>query len=127
MNDIRTGNLTYLVILIPLLYAKVLFIIFRLSFSSNRDSNDSWGSRGSNWSDRRGGGGRDEERGPPRSNNDRWQMPRENDWTTPLARDESEEVELFGTGNTGINFNKYEDIPVDATGKDVPNHIDSVS
>ena len=36
-------------------------------------------------------------------------------------------MELFGTGNTGINFNKYEDIPVEATGEDIPSHIDSVS
>ena len=35
--------------------------------------------------------------------------------------------ELFGTGNTGINFDKYEDIPVDATGEDAPNHVETVS
>uniref|UniRef100_A0A1B6FKZ8 RNA helicase n=1 Tax=Cuerna arida TaxID=1464854 RepID=A0A1B6FKZ8_9HEMI len=94
-----------------------------------RDSADSWSSRGSNWGDRRGdrGGNRDDERGGPIRNNDRWQSPRENDWTIPLAKDERLEIELFGTGNTGINFNKYEDIPVDATGEDVPNHIDSFS
>ena len=34
--------------------------------------------------------------------------------------------ELFGTGNTGINFDKYEDIPVDSSGEDVPTHIDNV-
>ncbi|CDW56616.1 atp dependent rna helicase pl10; atp dependent rn a helicase ddx3x; atp dependent rna helicase an3 [Trichuris trichiura] len=28
--------------------------------------------------------------------------------------------ELFGTGSTGINFDKYEEIPVEATGQDVP-------
>lgn len=32
---------------------------------------------------------------------------------------------MFGTGNTGINFNKYEDIPVEATGHSVPAHINS--
>lgn len=47
------------------------------------------------------------------------------DWTIPLPRDERVERELFGTGNTGINFNKYEDIPVEATGEDVPSHINS--
>ena len=35
--------------------------------------------------------------------------------------------ELFGTGNTGINFDKYEDIPVDATGEEAPQHIETVS
>ena len=47
------------------------------------------------------------------------------DYTIPLPRDERVEQELFGTDNTGINFNKYEDIPVEATGKDVPEHIAS--
>ena len=35
--------------------------------------------------------------------------------------------ELFGTDNTGINFDKYEDIPVDATGDSCPTHINEVS
>jgi hypothetical protein len=35
--------------------------------------------------------------------------------------------ELFGTGNTGINFDKYEDIPVEATGENAPKNIESVS
>jgi len=51
----------------------------------------------------------------------------ETDWTIPTARDERLEYELFGSGNTGINFNKYEDIPVEATGDNVPDHIISVS
>ena len=51
----------------------------------------------------------------------------ETDWTIPTARDERLEYELFGSGNTGINFNKYEDIPVEATGDNVPDHIVSVS
>lgn len=63
--------------------------------------------RGNNrWNDNRSGGG-----GNP------------NDWTVPNPRDERLELELFGTGNTGINFNKYEDIPVEATGDKVPPHI----
>lgn len=35
--------------------------------------------------------------------------------------------ELFGTGNTGINFDKYEDIPVEATGENSPKNIETVS
>ncbi|XP_050539576.1 putative ATP-dependent RNA helicase Pl10 isoform X4 [Daktulosphaira vitifoliae] len=47
------------------------------------------------------------------------------DWTKPLPPDERLEEELFGNRSTGINFNKYEDIPVEATGEDVPPHIDT--
>ncbi|KAG5681267.1 hypothetical protein PVAND_010718 [Polypedilum vanderplanki] len=47
------------------------------------------------------------------------------DYTVPLPRDERLEQELFGTANTGINFSKYEDIPVEATGHQVPDHITS--
>lgn len=49
------------------------------------------------------------------------------DWTKPLPRNERLELELFGTGHgpSGINFDRYEDIPVDATGNDVPKGIDS--
>ena len=35
--------------------------------------------------------------------------------------------ELFGSCNTGINFDKYEDIPVEATGYDCPQCISDVS
>ena len=34
--------------------------------------------------------------------------------------------ELFGGATSGINFDKYEDIPVEATGEDCPNHINEV-
>ncbi|XP_076686753.1 ATP-dependent RNA helicase bel isoform X2 [Andrena cerasifolii] len=47
------------------------------------------------------------------------------DWTIPTSRDERLEVDLFGTGLTGINFSKYEDIPVEATGDNIPPHITS--
>lgn len=47
------------------------------------------------------------------------------DYTKLLERNERVELELFGNANTGINFNKYEDIPVEATGSDVPPHITS--
>lgn len=86
---------------------------------------------------------------PPQPRNDRWKDPEprtdersnsrwpsddvrrtssrrdENDWTIPLPRDERQELELFGTGNTGINFSKYEDIPVEASGDGVPDFITS--
>jgi len=75
--------------------------------------------------------------------NDRWKEPQRNrapqdsrygnerwkggssdvDWTSPLPRDERLELEMFGTGNSGINFDKYEDIPVEATGNEVPPNI----
>lgn len=34
--------------------------------------------------------------------------------------------ELFSGGNTGINFEKYDDIPVEATGQNCPPHIETV-
>jgi len=34
--------------------------------------------------------------------------------------------ELFSGTNTGINFDKYEDIPVEATGNNCPAPIDKV-
>lgn len=34
--------------------------------------------------------------------------------------------ELFSGSNTGINFEKYDDIPVEATGSNCPPHIESV-
>ena len=34
--------------------------------------------------------------------------------------------ELFGVCGTGINFDKYEDIPVVASGEDAPPHIENV-
>jgi len=37
------------------------------------------------------------------------------------------EEELFGNNSTGINFKNYEDIPVEATGEDIPSHINTVS
>ncbi|XP_045598103.1 ATP-dependent RNA helicase DDX3X isoform X4 [Procambarus clarkii] len=69
--------------------------------------------------DRSSGGG---------SSNSRWQD-RGNDrddWCQPLPRNEVLEGELFANAtsgpvsNSGINFDKYDDIPVEATGDDVP-------
>lgn len=80
-----------------------------------------------------GGNNRWQERdgGQERAGNGRWNDNHRsgggnpNDWTIPTARDERIELELFGSGNTGINFSKYEDIPVEATGDKVPPHISS--
>ena len=49
------------------------------------------------------------------------------DLSAPLPRNERIEKQLFGNSHTGINFDKYEDIPVEATGNDVPTHIESFS
>lgn len=47
------------------------------------------------------------------------------DWTIPLPPNENLEKELFAGANSGINFDKYDDIPVEANGEDVPKHIDT--
>ena len=48
------------------------------------------------------------------------------DWTKPLPRNERMEEELFNSGHgpSGINFERYEDIPVEMTGTDCPRAID---
>ena len=47
------------------------------------------------------------------------------DWSKPLARNERTEQELFGSNSSeGINFETYDDIPVEATGSDVPSAIE---
>ena len=81
--------------------------------------------------------------GPPREGGDRGGYNRRDDgrggggggggmedWTKPLPRNDRLEAELFTVGHTapsGINFDRYEDIPVEATGSDVPNGIEDVS
>ncbi|XP_063733998.1 ATP-dependent RNA helicase DDX3X-like isoform X2 [Eleginops maclovinus] len=69
-----------------------------------------------------GGGG-----GGGGGGNSRWvEEPREEgDWAKPTARNERLEHELFSGSNTGINFEKYDDIPVEATGQNCPHHIES--
>ncbi|CAG2104222.1 unnamed protein product [Medioppia subpectinata] len=47
------------------------------------------------------------------------------DWSIPLDRNEAQERYLFSSGHTGINFDKYEDIPVEATGLNCPDHIEA--
>ena len=43
----------------------------------------------------------------------------------PLPHNEQLERELFGGTNMGINFDKYEDIPVEASGEQCPMNMDS--
>ncbi|XP_058040940.1 ATP-dependent RNA helicase DDX3X isoform X3 [Ahaetulla prasina] len=63
-----------------------------------------------------------------RGGNSRWcDKNDEDDWSKPLAPSERVEQELFSGGNTGINFEKYDDIPVEATGNNCPPHIESFS
>jgi ATP-dependent RNA helicase DDX3X len=47
------------------------------------------------------------------------------DWTLLEPVNEELQRTLFGGGHSGINFDKYEDIPVEASGTEVPDHIDS--
>uniref|UniRef100_A0A9J7X5W6 RNA helicase n=2 Tax=Cyprinus carpio TaxID=7962 RepID=A0A9J7X5W6_CYPCA len=59
--------------------------------------------------------------------NSRWAEDSKNDedWSKPLPPNERVEHELFSGSNTGINFEKYDDIPVEATGQNCPPHIES--
>ncbi|KAM9320746.1 ATP-dependent RNA helicase DDX3X isoform 1-T1 [Gastrophryne carolinensis] len=59
--------------------------------------------------------------------NSRWNDERndEDDWSKPLAPNDRIEQELFSGSNTGINFEKYDDIPVEATGNNCPPNIET--
>ncbi|XP_074597432.1 ATP-dependent RNA helicase bel [Brevipalpus obovatus] len=46
-------------------------------------------------------------------------------WSRQRPPNPALEVRLFGSGHTGINFDKYEDIPVDMTGSNVPEPVQS--
>lgn len=50
---------------------------------------------------------------------------RDPDWTRMLPANPMRERDLFGSGHTGINFSKYEDIPVEATGVDCPPNVET--
>ncbi|KPI93385.1 Putative ATP-dependent RNA helicase Pl10 [Papilio xuthus] len=120
------------------------------SYQNGEAEPERWGGERGAERGERGGRGREDAEPPPPPRNDRWKEPEprqddrapsrshgwgsddvrrnrrdENDWTIPLPRDERQELELFGTGNTGINFSKYEDIPVEASGDRVPDFITS--
>ncbi|VVC43577.1 Hypothetical protein CINCED_3A013867 [Cinara cedri] len=105
---------------------------YRNNYRNDREGGD-WsrfnqggggGGGGSRWQE--GGGGRDGRR-TGEGRRGRWDESNaaNQDWTKPLPADERMEEELFGNRSTGINFNKYEDIPVEATGEDVPPHINT--
>ena len=73
---------------------------------------------------REGGGGY-----AGRSGRDDGRATSSDDWTIPLPRNERVESELFKGGHkeaSGINFDRYEDIPVEATGSDIPQPIEDV-
>ncbi|TWW64199.1 putative ATP-dependent RNA helicase an3 [Takifugu flavidus] len=59
--------------------------------------------------------------------NSRWveESRDDGDWSKPTPRNERLEHELFSGSNTGINFERYDDIPVEATGHNCPHHIES--
>ncbi|KAM3608155.1 uncharacterized protein V6R79_020108 [Siganus canaliculatus] len=73
-----------------------------------------------------GSRGRYERGGFSGGGNTRWvEDSRDDDWSKPTAPNERLEHELFSGSNTGINFEKYDDIPVEATGSNCPPHIES--
>ncbi|XP_057707944.1 putative ATP-dependent RNA helicase an3 isoform X2 [Corythoichthys intestinalis] len=73
-----------------------------------------------------GSRGRYERSGFSSGGNSRWtEESRDEDWSKPTAPNERLEHELFSGSNTGINFEKYDDIPVEATGSNCPPHIES--
>jgi len=96
----------------------------------DRDSRGAQSYSGFGGGDRRGGGGyrgnRDYD-GGNRNGPPTYRGGANDDWSIPLPRDESIEQELFGGGHgpSGINFDRYADIPVEATGNNVPSGIET--
>ncbi|XP_060944257.1 DEAD-box helicase 3 X-linked a isoform X7 [Limanda limanda] len=93
------------------------------SFGGRTDSR----SKSTFFNERGGGGGsrgRYDRGGFSSGGNNRWEDSSE-DWSKQTPPNERLEAELFSTSNTGINFEKYDDIPVEATGSNAPPHIDS--
>ncbi|KAL7891047.1 hypothetical protein AOLI_G00005230 [Acnodon oligacanthus] len=88
---------------------------------SDRGKSSFFGDRGSS------SRGRYERGGFSGGANSRWveESRDDEDWSKPLPRNERLEHELFSGSNTGINFEKYDDIPVEATGHNSPQHIES--
>eukprot|EP00794_Sanderia_malayensis_P010845 gene10845-11998_t len=91
-----------------------------------RSSRGNYGGGGSNWNRGYGRGGGNMSYQSSNYDNDRQAYNGgKQDWSKLLPRNEKLERELFGSGSTGINFDKYEDIPVEATGNDCPTNIES--
>lgn len=91
---------------------------------NNRWQRDDRDGGGRGYGGRYGGGGGGY---AGRSRNDDGRANTADDWTIPLSRNERVEQELFKSGGhepSGINFDRYEDIPVEATGSDVPSSIE---
>lgn len=80
------------------------------------------GGRGGFGGGRGYGGGREGGAGGP--NGEGFNRP----YDDPFAKAEAEKTEidaLYGNENTGINFDAYEDIPVETSGREVPPPVDS--
>lgn len=105
------------------------------AFSSrNSSSGGGWGdnrggSSGGGWGDRSGGIGAGAGGGGYGDRNPSFNTPaRPLNGPSPshgARRTDEAEKEIFTKSNTGINFDKYDDIPVEATGHDVPPHIET--
>ncbi|XP_036396419.1 putative ATP-dependent RNA helicase an3 isoform X5 [Megalops cyprinoides] len=106
------------------------------SGKDNRDAYTSFGGRSdrgkSSFFNDRGSGSRGRYERPgfgtrDGGGNSRWveDSRDEEDWSKPTSPNERLEHELFSGSNTGINFEKYDDIPVEATGSSCPPHIES--
>lgn len=90
-------------------------------YSGGYRSGGGYGGRGSYGGGYGGGYGRGG-RGRGYNNNRGWERGDDD----PFAEDEASKEEadtVFGGENTGINFDAYEDIPIEATGRDVPDAI----
>lgn len=93
-------------------------------YNYQRNNYNQGGGYQNNYNRRGGGGGQFQwhsERGA-RWDNDTGSP---EDWSTPQPRNERLERELYTSNASGINFDKYEDIPVEVTGNNAPKSIDS--
>jgi len=104
----------------------------RWSTTDGQRNNERWDRSGESFNNSRSFGGGDrrdggrDRRDGGYNRRDDGRSTSSDDWTVPLPRNDRVEQELFsgGHGPSGINFDRYEDIPVEATGSDVPNGIE---